>query len=119
MIPMWLNPHANIMSPGRVQKPFSNAETLRAHVHFTVLFKEKDSAPQTYRLHGKSMGCNMAENFRTGCSESTRNNDRDTEVTSSEFWKEMKSLRYPGLWPRCDIQNVVHKAVELTLSGDV
>ena len=65
------------------------------------------------------MGCNMAENFRTGCSESTRNNDRDTEVTSSEFWKEMKSLRYAGLWPRCDIQNVVHKAVEFTLSGDV
>lgn len=61
----------------------------------------------------------MSTNFSLGCWEISRNNGRDTELTSSEFWKEMKSLRYAGLWPRCDVQNVVHEAVELTFPGDL
>ena len=42
----------------------------------------------------------MSTNFRLGCWEISRNNGRDTELTSSEFWKAMKGLRYAGLWPR-------------------
>ena len=53
MIPMWLNPHANIMSPGRVQKPFSKAETLR-FIFTLQCFSNKKTDPLQCSCRGIS-----------------------------------------------------------------